>query len=91
MKEGEEIQSEALICEATVETVEHCNFQIKNLCINADIFSDDEVLMECQKEIALLEYLLENSEYDREIAKGRVHFSGYENIMETDDVKPYVF
>jgi hypothetical protein len=31
----DEIQSEELICEATVETVEPCNFQTDNLCINA--------------------------------------------------------
>ena len=33
----EEIQSEALICEAIVETIDICNFQIENLCINAGI------------------------------------------------------
>ena len=49
MKEGEEIQSEELICEETVETAELCDLQTKNLCINARIVSDDEVLKECQK------------------------------------------
>ena len=73
MKEGKEIHSEALICEATVETIELCDLQDKNLCINEGIVSDDEVLKECQKEIALMEYLLENSEYDREIAEDKVH------------------
>ena len=34
----------------------------------------------------MLEYFLENSEYEREIAEGRVHYSEQENIMETDGV-----
>jgi len=68
VKGGVEIQSEELICEAIVETIELCNFQIDNLSINAGIISDDEVLMKCNKELELLEYLLENSEYDRVIA-----------------------
>ena len=49
MKEGEEIQSEELICEATVETVESCNFQTENFCMNAGIVNDDEILQKCQK------------------------------------------
>ena len=35
VKEGDEIQFEELICEATVETVEPYDFQTNNLCINA--------------------------------------------------------
>jgi len=58
---GDEIQSEELKCEATVETVEPSNFQIDNLCISVGIISNDEVLMKCNKEIELLEYLLGNS------------------------------
>jgi len=58
---GDEIQSEELKCEATVETVEPSNFQIYNFCINVGIISNDEVLMKCHKEIELLEYLLGNS------------------------------
>ena len=44
MKEEDEIQFEELICEATVETVEPCDLQTKNLCKNEEIVSDDEVL-----------------------------------------------
>lgn len=73
VKEGDEIQFEELICEAIVETFEPCNFQTHNLCINVGIISDDEVLMKCQREIELLEYLLENSEYDSVIAEEAVH------------------
>ena len=89
VKEEDEIQSEELICEATVENVESCNFKTKNLCKNVGIVSDDEVLKECQKEIALLEYLLENSEYDREIAEGRVHYSEQEqrNSLKADGIE----
>jgi len=58
VKEGDEIQFKELICEATFETVESCDFQIYNLFINVGIISDDEVLMKCHKEIELLEYLL---------------------------------
>jgi len=89
VNEGDEIQSEELICEAIVETVEPCNFQTDNLCINAGIISDDEVLMKCQREIELLEYLLENSEYDSVIAEEGVHYSGQEqkDIIEADDVE----
>ena len=49
VKEGDEIQSEELISEATVEAVEPCNFQIHNLCINAGNISNDEVLMKCHR------------------------------------------
>lgn len=83
-EEEDRIQSEELIYETTIDTIEHCDFQTENLRMNAGTVSDDEVLKECQKEIALLEYFLENSEYDREIAKDRVHYSEQENIMEAD-------
>ena len=73
VKKGEEIQSEELICEATIETVELCNFQIDNLSINGGVISNDEVLMKCHKELGLLEYLLGNSEYDNVIAEEGVH------------------
>jgi len=75
---GDENQSEALICGATVETAQPCNFQTDKLCINVGIISDDEVLMKCHREIELLEYLLENSEYDSVIAEEGVHYSGQE-------------
>ncbi|MCY6524837.1 hypothetical protein, partial [Actinobacillus pleuropneumoniae] len=58
VKEGDAIQSKELICEATVETIEPCNFQTNNLCINAGIISNDEVLKKCHKEIELLEYFV---------------------------------
>ena len=41
VKEGDEIQSEELKCEEIVETIEPCNLQTDNLCINAGIVSDD--------------------------------------------------
>ena len=75
VKEGDEIQSEELICEATIETVEPCNSQTDELCINAGIISDNEVLIKCHREIELLKYLLENSEYANVIVEG-VHYSG---------------
>ena len=62
MEEEDEVQFEELICEVTVETIEPYDFQTNNLCINAGNISDDEILMKCHKEIALLEYLLRNSE-----------------------------
>ena len=80
-------QYEALISEATVDTIEHFDLQTKNLCMNAGTVSDGEILQQCHSEIALLEYLLEKSEYDREIAEDRVHYSEQENIMEADGVK----
>ena len=78
-----------MICEAIVETVEPCNFQTDNLCINVGIISDDKVLMKCQREIELLEYLLENSEYDSVIAEEGVRYSGQEqkDIIEVDGVE----
>ena len=45
VKEGDEIQSEGLICEATIETIEPCSSQTNKLCTNVGIISDDEVLM----------------------------------------------
>jgi len=53
-------QSEAQIKEVTVDT--------ESLCMYA---GDDEVLQRCYREIALLEYWLENPQYDREIAEER--------------------
>ena len=78
MRRGDENQSEELICEATVEIVEPCNFEIDKLCTNARIISDDETLMKCQREIELLEYLLENLEYDSVIANEGIDYSGQE-------------
>ena len=43
------------------DIVEHF-MQTESLCMNA---GDDDMLQQCYKEIALLEYLLINSEYDR--------------------------
>lgn len=34
VKEGDKIQSEELVCDAIVETVEPCDFQTDNLHIN---------------------------------------------------------
>lgn len=39
---------------------------------------DDEILAKCHREIALLEYLLENSEYESMIAEKGVHYNGKE-------------
>ena len=88
VKEEDAIQSEVLIYEARIETVEPCDFQIDNLFINEGIISDDEVLMKCHREIALLKYLLENSEYDSVIAEEGVHNSRQEqeDIIRVDDV-----
>ena len=61
-EEGED-QFEELICETPVEAIEACGLQIESLCMNAGIVNDDEILQQCHKEIALLEYLLENLEY----------------------------
>ena len=85
-EEGED-QFEELICETPIEAVKACGLQTEILCMSAGTVSDDEFLKECKREIALLEYLLENSEYEREIAEGRVHYSEQENIMERDGVK----
>ena len=84
-EEGED-QFEELICETPVEAMGAPGLQTESLCVNARTVSDDEKIQQCHKEIALLEYLLENSEYEREIAEGRVHYSEHENIMETDGV-----
>ncbi len=53
---GEENQSEAQIREVTADVVEHF-VQTESLCMNA---GDDDMLQRCYREIALLEYLLEN-------------------------------
>ena len=72
----EEDQLEELAYKPIVETVELCNFQTEDLCVSAGTVSDSEMLHQCQKEIALLEYLLVNFEYDREIvAEERVQYS----------------
>lgn len=86
---GDEINSKELICEAIVETVEPCNFQTDNLCINERIIGNDEVLMNYCREIELLEYLLGNSKYDSVIADEGVHYSGQEqkDIIREDDVE----
>ena len=82
----EEDQLEELVYEPTFKTVELCDFETESLCVNAGTVNDDVMLQQCHREIALLEYLLENSEYEREIAEGRVHYSEQENIMEIDGV-----
>lgn len=86
---GDEIQSEELICEATIETVEPCNFQIDNLTINEGFISNDEVLMKFHRELELLEYLLGNSQYDSVIEEEGVNYSGQEqkDIIREDDVE----
>ena len=84
----EEDQSEELVYKTIVDTVEHFDLKIEDLCMNAGMVLDDDILQQCHKEIALLEYLLENSEYEREIAEeGRVHHNEQKYIMETDGVK----
>jgi len=86
----EEDQLEELAYKPTVETIELCDFQTEDLCVSAGTVSDSEMLQQCYREIALLEYLLVNSEYDREIvAEERVQYSEQEekDIMETDGVK----
>ena len=65
----EENQSEAQIGEVTADTVEHFDMQTESLCMNA---GDDDMLQQCYREIALLEYLLKNSEYDREMVEEKV-------------------
>jgi len=89
VKEGDEIQFEKLICEATMETIEPYDFQTNNLCINAGNIIDDEILMKCHKEIALLEYLLRNLEYDSVITKEGVHYGEKEkeDIIRADGVE----
>ena len=86
----EEDQLEELVYKPTVETVELCDFQTESLCVNVEMVHDDEILQQCYREIALLEYLLENSEYDKEIAaEGRVQYSERQqkDIMEKDGVR----
>lgn len=72
-----------------VETIEFCDFQTDSLCVNAGTISDDEMLQQCHREIALLAYLLENPKYDTEIANERVQYSGQkkEVIIRTNGVK----
>lgn len=66
LMDAEEVdQSEAQIREVTADIVEHF-VQTESLCMNA---GDDDMLQKCYREIALLEYWLENPEYDREIAE----------------------
>ena len=60
VQEGDEVQFEGTICREIVETIEPYDFQTNNLCINEGNISDDEIIVKCHKEIALLEYLLEN-------------------------------
>jgi len=85
VEEGDEVQSEELICEATFETVEPYDSQTNNLRVNAENISDDKILEKCHREIALLE----NSEYDSMIAEKGVHYSGQEQegIIRTDGVE----
>ena len=86
----EEDQLEELAYKPIVETVELCDFQTEDLCVSAGTVSDSEMLQQCHKEIALLEFLLVNLEYEREIiAEDRAHCSEREqkDIMETDDVR----
>lgn len=54
MQEGDEVQFEVLICEAIVVTIEPYDFQTNNLCKNAGNISNDEILLKCHREIALL-------------------------------------
>ena len=59
------------------------------MCINEGNISDDETLEKCHKEIALLEYLLENSEYDSMIVEKGVHYGEQEkeDIIRTDGME----
>ena len=87
MDAEEKNQSEVQIGEVTVDTLEHFDMQTKSLCMNV---GDDDMLQQCYREIALLEYLLINSEYDREIAADeRVQYSEREqkDILEIDGKK----
>eukprot|EP00253_Pinus_taeda_P029526 PITA_29526 len=86
----EKDQLEELVYEPTVKVVETCSFQTDKLYMNARIVSDGDVMLQqCHREIALLEYLLKNSEYDREMAEERVQYSEEvkKDIMEADDVR----
>ena len=72
----EEDQLEELIYKPTVETVELCDLQTESLCMNVGMVHDDDILQQCHREIAFLEYLLVNLEYDGEITvEERVHHS----------------
>lgn len=85
----EDDQLEELVYEPTIKAVENCSFQTDKLCMNAGTVSDGDVMIQqCYKEIALLEYLLKNSEYDREVADEKVQYSErvQKDIMEADDV-----
>jgi len=56
--------------------------------MNAGTVSDGDVMLQqCHREIALLEYLLKSSEYDREMAEERVQYNErvQKDIMEADD------
>lgn len=91
--DAEEVdQSVAWISKATIETVELCDFQTGSLCVNVGTVSDDEMLQQCHREIALLEYWSENPRYDREIAEERVQYSAREqkDILEVDGKKARV-
>ena len=53
--DAEEVdQSEALISEATVETIEFFYFQTESLCMNVGTINDDDMLQQCYREILLL-------------------------------------
>ena len=58
VQEGDEVQFEELICEATVEIVEPYDFQTNNLCIIVGNISNNEILIKCHREIALLTIIL---------------------------------
>ena len=86
----EDDQLEELVYEPTIKVVETCSFQTDKLCMHAGTVSDGDVMLQqCHREIALLEYLLKNSEYDREMAEERVQYSErvQKDIMEADDVR----
>eukprot|EP00253_Pinus_taeda_P024537 PITA_24537 len=68
-----------------LDNVKLCIFVADNWTI-----SDDAMLQQCHKEIALLEYFLENPEYDTEIAADeRVQYSErvQKDVMEADDIR----
>ena len=84
--DAEEVnQSEEQIREVTADTVEHF-VQTESLCMNA---GDDDMLQWCYREIELLEYLLENPQYDRKIIEEIVQYSeqAEKDIMEADDMR----
>ena len=58
------------------------------MCVNSGNISDDEILAKCNREIALLEYLLENLEYDSMIVeKEFTTVEKQEDIIRTDGVE----